>query len=752
MQEHELLTTAARFVNATASHIFLTGKAGTGKTTFLRNLAQSTHKRFAIVAPTGIAALNAGGVTIHSQFQLPTGFFAPEEINPADLPGNFSVITPRTLSYKHPVSAAKKKVLREIDLLIVDEVSMLRADVLDAMDHRLKSIRRNFNVPFGGVQLLFIGDLFQLPPVVKDRDRALLHRFYASPFFYEAHALKQTELVYIELEKIFRQADDAFIRILNNIREDRLSKADVDALNTFYHPKRNRDADVITLTTHNKQADSINRTELEKLEGPSYFYEAVIVDDFPESMYPVDATLELREGARIMFTKNDAVNHRYFNGKMATVSELKKDEITVLIDDDPDPYTLEKSTWENKKYELGKASNELEENIVGKFKHYPIKLAWAITIHKSQGLTFERASIDVGKAFASGQVYVALSRLKSLEGLVLESPIDPAVVSNDDAVLAFSSNKLSQEQLAEILPEREKAYLLNLLLSTFSFEELINTASTLLKKHNFGQFESDTVQRCLPELRSAWQAQRKNLSVFTGQLHRLLHENDSKAFEERLSKGAGYYIALVKEQAKQFALFIEEVRAYSKTKTIVNDLEEVEQGLLNKWFDFQNVQVTGTGILNGAPIDAKTGSKKAIAAAYKEMRQKASMQAELTAGKSKRKSGRKRTVKTGESTKGETYIKTLNLLKEGMTPDEIADKRGMAESTIHGHVSKLIGAGEIKITDVMSPDRVDTILHAMETISYSSLSELKEALNGDYEYNELRLVLAHRAKQMREES
>ncbi len=752
MQEHELLTTASRFVNATDSHIFLTGKAGTGKTTFLKNLAQNTRKRFAIVAPTGIAALNAGGVTIHSQFQLPTGMFIPEELDSSALAGSRALITPRTLSYKHPVSAVKKKVLREIDLLIIDEVSMLRADVLDAMNHRLKSIRRNFNQAFGGVQLLFIGDLFQLPPVVQDRDKPILNKYYRSPFFYEAQCLKGTDLVFIELEKIFRQADDVFIRILNNIREDRLSKADVDTLNNYYNPKRKRDADVITLTTHNKQAENINRKELEKLKGDSYFYEATVIDDFPENMYPVDATLELREGARIMFTKNDSVNQRYFNGKMATVTELSKDEITVRIDDDPDLYILEKSTWENKKYEIGKASNELEENIVGKFKHYPIKLAWAITIHKSQGLTFERAAIDVAKAFASGQVYVALSRLKSLDGLVLESPIDPAVVSNDAAVVEFSTGKLSKEELAKILPEREKAYLFNLLRSTFSFEELIHTTSVLLKKHNFGLFESDTVQRCLPELRTVWQTQRKNMAVFTGQLHRLLNENDTNTFEERLTKGSGYYSQLVKENAKQFALLIEEVSAYAKTKTIVNDLEELEQGILNRWFDLHSIQKTSLSILRGEPLEEKALSKKVVAQAYKEMRHKAALQAELTASKSKRKTGRKRTVKTGESTKGETYIKTLIMLKEGMTPEKIADKRGMAESTIHGHVSKLIGAGEIKIQDVMSPDRVDTILHGMESIKFSSLSELKAALGEDYNYNELRLVLAHRAKQMKDAS
>ncbi|HAQ71835.1 MAG TPA: helicase, partial [Flavobacteriales bacterium] len=443
METNELLETAARFVNNTNANIFLTGKAGTGKTTFLHELAKKTHKRFVIVAPTGIAALNAKGVTIHSQFLLPLGTFLPVRDPSGEHSDGARVFTQYTLARKHPLNAARKQVLRDIDLLIIDEVSMLRADVLDAIDYRLKSAKRNYNEAFGGVQVLMIGDLYQLPPVVKDHEWSILRNHYQSSFFFDALALKESGFVYIELEKIFRQQDDVFIRILNNLRNNIATQDDIAELNKHYQENVNNNPipEVVTLTTHNYRADDINRSALNAIEKKAYTYSAEIEGDFPESMYPVETELQLKVGAQVMFIKNDSSEGKYFNGKLATIKDLDGLSITVELHGEKEDFVLRQEKWENKKYTVDSKSKELEEEIVGSFMQFPIKLAWAITVHKSQGLTFDKAVIDVGKAFAPGQVYVALSRLRSLDGLILGTRIDPRVISSDAQVIDFSKRK-----------------------------------------------------------------------------------------------------------------------------------------------------------------------------------------------------------------------------------------------------------------------------------------------------------------------
>ncbi|MFM7728468.1 MAG: ATP-dependent RecD-like DNA helicase, partial [Flavobacteriales bacterium] len=434
MHTSDMVETAAAFVNSTGSHIFLTGKAGTGKTTFLRSLGERTHKRFAIVAPTGIAALNAGGVTIHSMFQLPLGTFLPDRTPSGRFSADANIYTQFTLSRKHPISAAKKQVLRSLDLLIIDEVSMLRADVLDAIDYRMRSVRGNYARAFGGVQVLMIGDLFQLPPIVKDHEWGLLKRYYHSAHFFEAVALQSEGFVYIELDKIYRQSDQRFIDLLNNLRENKTTTDDIALLNTFYQAQPPQEEGIITLTTHNYKADDINSAQLRKLNGSSFIYQASIDGDFPESMYPLPLKLELKEGAQVMFVRNDSNGGRFFNGMLASVCDLDEKSIKVRVLDSGLVLDVPREQWENKKYSVSASTRDLDEEVVGTFSQFPIKLAWAVTVHKSQGLTFDRAIIDVGQAFAPGQVYVALSRLRSLDGLILRTRIDPAVISNDATV------------------------------------------------------------------------------------------------------------------------------------------------------------------------------------------------------------------------------------------------------------------------------------------------------------------------------
>nr|MDQ3048002.1 AAA family ATPase [Bacteroidota bacterium] len=402
-------TYVSRFINQTNKNVFLTGKAGTGKTTLLRNIVSTTYKKCLIAAPTGIAAINAGGVTIHSLFQLPFGGFIPVK-ETQTLHNNTKLNDPVSLIRHLQMHDNKRKLLRELELLIIDEVSMLRADLLDAIDLVLRHVRRN-NLPFGGVQMLFIGDMLQLPPVVKDDEWQVLRPYYNSAYFFDAVVLQKNKPVYIELDKIFRQADQRFVDLLNHLRNNELTRSDFDLLNTFYKPGYKHDPSdgYITLTTHNYKAIELNRRFLDKLQGTSRFFDAQVQDDFNENAFPLERKLELKIGAQVMFVKNDpSGNQKFFNGKIGFVASLT-DDIEVKFNDGSPSVIVSRYEWKNVKYKINEKSKEIEENIAGTFSHYPIKLAWAITVHKSQGLTFDKAIIDIGDAFAPGQVYVALS-------------------------------------------------------------------------------------------------------------------------------------------------------------------------------------------------------------------------------------------------------------------------------------------------------------------------------------------------------
>ncbi|MFO0435098.1 MAG: ATP-dependent RecD-like DNA helicase, partial [Sphingobacteriaceae bacterium] len=434
---------ASKFINQTNRHVFLTGKAGTGKTTFLKYIIQHTHKKAAIVAPTGIAAINAGGTTIHSMFQLPFGSFVPVQ-SYQQKGGSFIQLNDRQSLFKnHQMNKTKRAIIRELELLIIDEVSMLRADLLDAIDAMMRSVRGRTYLPFGGVQVLFIGDMYQLPPVVKDEEWQVLSEFYKSIYFFDSIVLQNDPPIYIELDKIYRQNDQQFISVLNNLRDNKVTRTDVELLNRYYKPqfKQQVNDNYITLTTHNHKANKINKDFLAELKGDSFYYQAEIKDDYPENLFPLEQTLELKKGSQVMFIKNDiSGNQNYFNGKLAKVVDLSNKEIFVEFEDGQ-KIKLEKYKWENKRYIVNDLTNEIEEEVIGEFVHYPVKLAWAITVHKSQGLTFDKAIIDVADAFAPGQVYVALSRLRDLNGLILTSPINFNSISSDQHVTDFSNTK-----------------------------------------------------------------------------------------------------------------------------------------------------------------------------------------------------------------------------------------------------------------------------------------------------------------------
>ena len=449
-----------RFINQTQRAVFLTGKAGTGKTTLLREIIETTHKNTVVVAPTGIAALNAGGVTIHSMFQLPFGGFIPDNSAP-DFSESTKFETKATLRRHFKMSGLKKSVIRNMELLIIDEVSMLRADLLDAMDFMMQTVRKR-NQPFGGVQVLFIGDLLQLPPVIREDEWYTLKKYYKGKFFFHSHVVQQNPPLYIELDKIFRQTDDAFISVLNNLRNNTISKDDIAALNQYVQPNFDLKANkgYITLTTHNAKADAMNAEALDSLEAKEWSYSPEITGDFPDKIYPVDEGLRLKEGAQIMFVKNDlSFDKKYFNGKMGVIKSLTAKENLVHIPEENKTIEVEKYGWQNIRYKVNDTTKEIEEEVLGTFVHYPIKLAWAITVHKSQGLTFDKAALDVSQVFLPGQAYVALSRLRSLKGLILLSPLQMNGISNDQDVMDYSLNKASETHLENALHFETKNFI-----------------------------------------------------------------------------------------------------------------------------------------------------------------------------------------------------------------------------------------------------------------------------------------------------
>ncbi|MBL7950792.1 MAG: AAA family ATPase [Flavobacteriales bacterium] len=759
-----MATLAARFVNSTNRHVFLTGKAGTGKTTFLHKLAASTHKRYVILAPTGIAALNAKGVTIHSQFLLPFGTFIPEKHLPADITsGQFH--DQDTLTKRHPLNNIRRNVLREVDLLIIDEVSMLRADVLDAIDFRMRAVRQNRQQSFGGAQVLLIGDLYQLPPVVKDEEFRVLQRWYRSPHFFESHVMQQYGYAHIELDKIFRQQDGDFIHILNNLRNNTVTQADIATLNEHYRNEisEKESEGIITLTTHNYKADELNQRALAKLPGRTYMFEAISDGDFPESMYPVLERIELKEGAQVMFVKND-MEKAYFNGKLAKVETLAVDGITVRMDTG-EVYKLKRESWENKRYVVNATTKEQEEQLLGTFEQYPIKLAWAITVHKSQGLTFDKAIIDVGSAFAPGQVYVALSRLRSLDGLILRTRIDPSVVSNDREVVAFTERGFAQDPLVDQLKARQREYLQLLLGGTFDFGDMLRKIEYTQKDHpETAQFADDSMKTALQVLREKLRAEEENTQKFRGQLMRLMFEDKREELLERIEKGGAYYNGMLQKSMRALFEHLAQVELLSKAKEYGNALKEIDGMLMKKIATIAKVGYVAGCILNGEEVKKRPEIERGLAEKRAAMVGEVRIWAEENRPKGRTGKKRKRSSDTDDvpdstssvdplgrhvgakpkerPAKGSTYETTYALQKEGMGIDEIASTRSMAKSTIEGHFARGIAEGVLDIESVMPAEERETIADWMRENEGKGLNEARANFGDRFSFGKLRMVQA----------
>jgi len=552
-KNNQQLQLAFDFIHYTNQNLFLTGKAGTGKTTFLKNLKKISPKRMVVVAPTGVAAINAGGVTIHSFFQLPFGPQIPQNAFERGFPGAGS--DPQSASRINRFSKNKINLIRSLDLLVIDEISMVRADMLDAIDATLRRFKDRHK-PFGGIQLLMIGDLQQLAPVVKEDEWSILRKYYDTCFFFSSQALKKSDFVSIELRHIYRQREQEFIDLLNKVRENKMNTADLQLLNSRYIPGFSPPAEegYITLTTHNYQAKRINEDHLKKLPNKLHRFQCTVEGDFPEYAFPADEALEIKEGAQVMFLKNDAsVEKRYYNGKIGKVTGIDDKEVEVLCPGDIEPITVETVAWENTRYRLNEVTSEIEEEVVGRFIQFPLKLAWAITIHKSQGLTFEKAMIDARQSFAHGQVYVALSRCRSLDGLVLSTPLNTQSVISDGTVTGFI-NRIEQNQPdEEVLEKYRKVYELQLLNELFDFKPVLRPIHWIIKAWNenasslVGSLKSElekSLRPVQPEMIDIAEKFRPQLEKLTSQS---LRAEENAHLQDRLKKAAGYFSLKLKE-------------------------------------------------------------------------------------------------------------------------------------------------------------------------------------------------------------
>ena len=740
-----------RFINQTQRSVFLTGKAGTGKTTLLREIIQTTHKNTVVVAPTGIAALNAGGVTIHSMFQLPFGGFIPDNSSP-QFSESTKFETKATLRRHFKMSGLKKSVIRNMELLIIDEVSMLRADLLDAMDYMMQSVRKKSSA-FGGVQVLYIGDLLQLPPVIRDEEWRTLKTYYKGKFFFHSHVVQQNPPLYIELSKIFRQTDDTFISVLNNLRNNEISQQDIQTLNQYVKPDFDLKANkgYITLTTHNNKADSMNAQALEDLEGKLVVYEPEITGDFPDKIFPVEQQLKLKIGAQIMFVKNDlSFDKNYFNGKMGVIKSLSNKEILVHFPEENKTIEVEKYEWQNIRYKVDQTTKEIDEEVLGTFVHYPIKLAWAITVHKSQGLTFDKAALDVSQVFLPGQAYVALSRLRSLEGLVLLSPLRMNGISNDQDVMDYSLNKASDSFLENALHFETKNFIHNYLINTFDWSDLAQE----WRNHKFSYNEKSEISEKAKH--AVWAKKQTEVieqlldpsKKFISQLNKLFGQEtvDLNHISERIQAALNYFFKPMDDLVFEILWKIEEVKRIKKVKAFYDELIVLEELQTKAVLRLMKAKLLIETVVAGETIskekltssDIKNYIIRKTEAIQSQFKQLNITLIDDDKDIERYTSKKSKTAAPKKSTIQETY--ELWVEKKSIT--DIATIRVLTKQTIYSHFVKLIQTKAVSISEVLPEGKIQDLATAFAGYKEESLNALMEKNGRKFSWEEARMYKA----------
>ncbi|WP_405564083.1 helix-turn-helix domain-containing protein [Polaribacter sp. Asnod6-C07] len=796
MPKNPELELALNFIDKTDRNLFITGKAGTGKTTFLHKIKSDSLKRMVIVAPTGVAAINAKGVTVHSFFQMPFGPILPDQI--------------ANTNQQRKFSKTKIDIIKSLDLVIIDEISMVRADLLDGIDQVMRRYK-NRNKVFGGAQVLMIGDLQQLAPVVRPNEWSLLRNHYETVYFFSSKAFQEANVVSIELKHIYRQKNEDFITILNEVRNSNLSEKSAKILNERYNPEFSptKDDGYITLTTHNKRANLINNSELNKIKYQSHFFDAEVSGKFNENAYPNDEKLELKVGAQVMFIKNDSSQEkRYFNGKIGIVTDISRENVTVQCANEIDEIVTERENWDNVNYSINEETKEIKEDVIGSFSQIPLRLAWAITIHKSQGLTFEKAIIDAEASFAHGQTYVALSRCTSLEGLVLKTPITSNAIINDQTVSVFNESVEENHPDETVLNASEKEFQLNLISELFDFQPFLYPSTRLIDifYKNQTSIKGDVIDHLQTIKDDGVVALMKVSNGFKNQLNKISEDNvlpeNSSQIQERFTKAVDYFLNQTKNNILKPLNTIE---FSSDNKAVKKDFttqfDSLQEKLLEKLFAL-NKMTNGFKVQEYLKVRAKAVLQKSaptvkkkklstrkdplLALKLRELRDEIRINENIPAFQiftqetlyamcdalprteqellKVKGMGKTRVSKYGEEILEviEQYCKenginkfneqkkedkkptkqiSFELFKSGLSIKEIAKERSLTAGTIESHLASFIPSGDVDILELIDIKKYKKILKSIEETEFKNLTELKEKVDNSFSFMELRMVL-----------